>query len=365
MDNKNNQLSGSGSDEVNEQNEQDLEQLLETANETAMPPISPTETLTTPSEPAQPFQPTAPVSQFQSTPTPKPLNKKFHIALIIILFLIAIGLVAAIFLTNKKSTDNENQAEDNTQVETPDTTEPEDETNCKPDVETNCAPTAETVSAVIANLRTKLAIYGNLDAVESVVVKAPNLEYYVQQTTGVEGYSYPGTNLDMDLRDSLTSSAVSFFAENDFKAITETDGAIVIYQKDTITCNVSSSYEFSFSCAEFDATNPAISDAAPFCSGENIAHCTGNIIYAGNYTIKDSPIAPYQNTYIDAASLGIGGAAMEFYRVSPTSDWIFFRFAQGITDCEEYNSDELTRAFAGFPCTDGSGETVTVIPNEA
>lgn len=63
--------------------------------------------------------------------------------------------------------------------------------------------------------------------------------------------------------------------------------------------------------------------------------------------IENSPVTPYQT--LTASTLG---AALIYYRTSPTSDWVFFRGAQDIASCSEYDTTDLKNAFAGDACWD-------------
>lgn len=61
--------------------------------------------------------------------------------------------------------------------------------------------------------------------------------------------------------------------------------------------------------------------------------------------IKDSKYAPYQ-TMVG----GILFAAGLWYRVSPDSPWQWFQGTQAVLSCEDYNTDDLKKAYLGDPC---------------
>lgn len=61
--------------------------------------------------------------------------------------------------------------------------------------------------------------------------------------------------------------------------------------------------------------------------------------------IKDSGYEKYQKVQASDAN-----AMAEFYRVSPESEWVFFRGGQDAPDCSEYNTEDLKRAFVGDVC---------------
>lgn len=64
-----------------------------------------------------------------------------------------------------------------------------------------------------------------------------------------------------------------------------------------------------------------------------------------NLKIEDSQYAPYQTM-----QGGILGAAGLWYRVSPEADWKWFRGTQAILSCDEYNTEDLKRAYLGQAC---------------
>ncbi len=71
--------------------------------------------------------------------------------------------------------------------------------------------------------------------------------------------------------------------------------------------------------------------------------------------IKDSQYAPYQT--MQNAVLNFMGL---WYRVSPDAPWTWFTGAQSIVDCNEYNTDDLKKAYLGESCwnTDTQSEDV-------
>ena len=75
-------------------------------------------------------------------------------------------------------------------------------------------------------------------------------------------------------------------------------------------------------------------------------------------SIEDSSYSPYQR--IDVNSIGFGA---NFYRKSPTSDWIFFREGQSAPSCDEYD-EEAKRAFAGTTCWTSDDDKVIITPTD-
>lgn len=74
--------------------------------------------------------------------------------------------------------------------------------------------------------------------------------------------------------------------------------------------------------------------------------------------IKDSEVVPYQTVTASTSD-----AVVEFYRVNPTSPWIFFNGGQAMHSCSDYNTDDLKAAFHGTKCyneVDGNMEEAVV-----
>lgn len=72
--------------------------------------------------------------------------------------------------------------------------------------------------------------------------------------------------------------------------------------------------------------------------------------------IEDSGYEQYQKLIVSFA-----GAMGQFYRVSPDSEWVFFRGGQDAPLCSEFNTEDLKRAFVGDQCwneTTGTNDTV-------
>ena len=70
-------------------------------------------------------------------------------------------------------------------------------------------------------------------------------------------------------------------------------------------------------------------------------------IGAEHYTIKDSPVSPYQ-----ILTTSVANGAGFFYRVSKESSWVFFQGTQAGISCNEYDTKDLRNAFAGEKCWD-------------
>ena len=69
------------------------------------------------------------------------------------------------------------------------------------------------------------------------------------------------------------------------------------------------------------------------------------IIYGFGAKPKDSTAPPYQTLQV-----AIGGGGALFYRVSPEAEWQYFTGGQAVPECDEYNTEDLKKAFAGSSC---------------
>ena len=66
--------------------------------------------------------------------------------------------------------------------------------------------------------------------------------------------------------------------------------------------------------------------------------------------IKDSQYKPYQTLMVS-----LGGGAGLFYRTSPEEKWQFFTGTQAAPGCDEYNTDDLKKAYLGETCYSDDG----------
>lgn len=74
--------------------------------------------------------------------------------------------------------------------------------------------------------------------------------------------------------------------------------------------------------------------------------------------VEDSGYEQYQKIHVSLADAGAS-----FYRVNPESEWKFFRDGQDAGSCEEYNTEELRKAFIGETCWyEANGKTGVVKP---
>lgn len=82
--------------------------------------------------------------------------------------------------------------------------------------------------------------------------------------------------------------------------------------------------------------------------------------------VVDSAIKPYQRVISGVSQSGaFGGAAGYFYRKSPEDEWQLFTIRQDNPMCEEYDTEDLKKAFAGEECWTMEGkESVNKVVGE-
>ena len=68
--------------------------------------------------------------------------------------------------------------------------------------------------------------------------------------------------------------------------------------------------------------------------------------------IKDSRFKPYQTAVVSTTGNSF------FYRTSPNSKWQYFRTSLVAATCDEYNTDDLRKAYLGEVCYTGENNTV-------
>lgn len=115
-------------------------------------------------------------------------------------------------------------------------------------------------------------------------------------------------------------------------------------------CGVAASYPGpAISCSWttwFDAKKAEFSNRVALESGFPEGQTLS--LDSDNLSIKNSKNAPYQTM-----TGGILGAVGLWYRVSPEAAWQWFRGTQMVLGCEEYDTDDLKKAYEGEKCMEG------------
>ncbi|MBR6505718.1 hypothetical protein IKT18_02715 [Candidatus Saccharibacteria bacterium] len=72
--------------------------------------------------------------------------------------------------------------------------------------------------------------------------------------------------------------------------------------------------------------------------------------------IKDSEYKPYQTTYVST-----DGGSSQFFRTSPYSEWQYFRTSYMAPSCEEFDTEDLKKAYLGEICYDFENEAQSTV----
>lgn len=152
--------------------------------------------------------------------------------------------------------------------------------------------------------------------------------------------------IDVILSD-LPGRIETWLKERGFK---QRDGRLEFMNDDGMICALGGSYPgAAISCSWttwFDAKTAEFSNRVALESG----FPEGNTLSLDpdNLDIKDSKNSPYQTM-----TGGVIGAVGLWYRVSPDAPWQWFRATQMALECEEYNTDDLKKAYEGEVCVEG------------
>lgn len=125
-----------------------------------------------------------------------------------------------------------------------------------------------------------------------------------------------------------------------------------------VLCFVESGMPFTYSCGHISNIGAEHMElvkelgAAMERAGHSMA------LFRSEIEIRNSEVAPYQKI-----ETSIGGAIGLFYRTSSEAEWQFFTGVQAVLGCDEFNTDDLRKAFAGEACYDyTAGRDSTVQP---
>ena len=182
-------------------------------------------------------------------------------------------------------------------------------------------------------------------------------------TVSDEAYGLTVITENAGIREGISESAyeyaVSFLNKNGFN---KTEAALqwpefeLYYNPSTKTfCDVNNNSPFTIACAKGTWIRDSEKDLIKaLANNSNEDH----FIIAKNAKVVDSTITPYQRVIVN-----LGSAAGLYYRVSPDSEWQFFKGTQDMVSCSEFTGD-VAKAYAGTQCWDSStNQESTVNPN--
>ncbi len=247
------------------------------------------------------------------------------------------------------------------------------------------SPTPD-VAGVVTSIRNKLSgTTAATDAVPSVAYKSP-AGYWTRigdtDAAKIEFsvVSYPSRQADVaDL-----ALAKKELAAKGVKLVTDTgevkeEEAIYMghYASDTVACSLTnlgmgdfdtksqkttySSHSMTLSCAKVSDFAQRVAALEPFSKALAAAQdkAASDVIYAAPEITK-SPIAGYARASIavTGATAFAGGYQALLYQ-TPDTVWHFFMGTQNDLMCTEFNTADIKKAFAGYPCY--VGETMTKV----
>ncbi|MBR2658673.1 hypothetical protein IKD57_02120 [Candidatus Saccharibacteria bacterium] len=374
-------------------NEPAPEMPTKTEAETSAPTEAPTPT-EMPTETEAPKE-TSTETEIATSPQPiapaKPTDKKKVIALVVVLVLIVATLATVLIVQNlnNRSTKSTNTAPQTSSDETIDDSEDNCEDSNSDDCKTSESSSEQSSSEVVTK-DTKEEVKSLMETFKSAAESAAvntfgqsidlSIAYY---DNGGVSYKFDGAKVA-----TPTTGAYSLFtadASNSDTPIIETMGnaitakakelGFIEYTENTynlagrpsyylpssqIICagiDVGTIYYINISCAStswhtqesIDLTNQ-LADAY-YAKVGSYPHD----INATYPKIENSLYRPYQR--METTTLG---AILLFYRTSPDAAWQFFKGTQAISSCDEFNTPDLRRAFAGTTCVTNGYQQTTV-----
>jgi len=328
--------------------------------ETATPAASPVAQSTPPpvSQTPQPqFDP--PIA----TPlnAPKKSHKKRNIIIaIVILLLLAGGAVAAVmaFSTPKKDTTKKAAVQD---------TKPLDDaqgmiTKINAALTDSSKDTYQNPQISFTSPTSKSA------TAESLSYQVKDTDYYVttDQTYGLNIQKTVATTsetgVDTVFTQGIVNEITAIFASSQYKKTTEVLTGTE-YQSDAVICTVSGvdTIPVYVTCANKNAYTKISSDLKPFV----VSYRSGNpddtseTVFSAP-TIKSTSVSGYQTATVAISSRQEVGSKGAFFYRKDNADWKFFKATQSLSNCSDYNTDDLKAAFADETCVSDSNTNILV-----
>ena len=294
------------------------------------------------SEPVAPT-PATPEPQFQPTEPAKPAPKIPKNQLILIISLAVLALAGVCFGVYGIIKANSNNS---APTPTPTPSTPSDNTPV-----TVTKTTDEKVQDIIDKISSKIES-------ETIYTTAANNGGNGSKLIGIAGSN---VFTDADRAYGITISSVSYEDESEVSAVINSvlTSNGYTFVKEKILPGTSENIYYNATDGIYCTTHPTVvncnsEDWADEADKELVVALSKAIpgedtINASVDNIKNSPIAPYQKI-----TAGITDAAGLFYRVSPDSDWVFFKGTQAVLPCSDYTGD-AAKAFAGEQCEGVNG----------
>ena len=170
------------------------------------------------------------------------------------------------------------------------------------------------------------------------------------------------TGIDTVFTQGIVDEITATLTNSQYKKTTEVPTGTE-YQSDAVICTVSSvdSIPVYVTCANKNAYTKISSDVKPFVTAYRAGNPddTSQPVFSAP-TIKSSSVDGYQTATVTISSgAPVGGKGALFYRKGKT-DWKFFKATQSLSNCSDYNTDDLKAAFADETCVSDSNTNLLV-----
>lgn len=181
-------------------------------------------------------------------------------------------------------------------------------------------------------------------------IRIPNSNVYTGSNKAYGVTSPTGYSAEDSFVQRVMSEAhdvvVRFLSGRGFNFLREQLSGDLYANQDGIYCDVDNGgFPYEVVCAHeswYDSENRELLLSLAKASGESYVSLNAPL----DKSVQNSPVTPYQTLVVSG-----GTHAMLFYRVSPESDWVYFRGTQSVLDCNEYTGD-VAKAFTGTTCWD-------------
>lgn len=274
------------------------------------------------------------------------------LVILLSLLLVGLGATAAIYVYTQNKTDDKQTAQSTT----------------KPEAATQPLLTAE---KAIAAIEAEHHDYVQ-DPVTMQAVKVSGYDFYTiahadrAATVAVSGDNYKDTLADIGknlkqlgfVEKTLSSDQDSQYITTDY---THADVICRVYSSE-ITGEAGTEYQILVGCSDVNNVKALAKDQQPFSKLLPASMTNDEYALAGPVAPFDSQTNGYKKLELGFVGIfdgqaGAGGAALLFYQ-TPDGTWKFFTGTQNILPCDNYNTDEIRKAYAGETC----GEDQVVKP---
>lgn len=145
----------------------------------------------------------------------------------------------------------------------------------------------------------------------------------------------------------------------------ENSSTVQYFFHEDAVCNIDNTPEYilTVSCAQKDAFQKNSAAIGPLTS----VYKSDTDALFGEVDVQNSATENYKTARVDITELGSDSISLgEFYQ-TPDSSWYLFVVTQepNAIDCEDYNTEDLKNAYAGFSCFDTATNTTSFVSKDA